>query len=183
MQPFFVTAANSLAFQAVEACLRGDPEYSLVLLLGPRGSGKSALVSWARAKAAAEPGAAPLWQDPLEAPPRAGYPEGARLVATLDTEAYFADELIARFRQAGGRIVSTVIEPELTEAVARELAAKLSLSIDDEALRLVVDRLRTPSIVNGALKRLQAEAALAGRGQIDSLFVIRTLGSFLFPSR
>lgn len=182
MEPFYVTAANALAFQAVEACLRGDAEYRLVLLLGPRGSGKSALVRWARAKAAGD-ARAPVWQDPLEAPPRAGYAEGVRLVATLDTEAYFADELLARFRQAGGRVVSTVIEPELTEAVARELAAELALEIDDDALRLVVDKLRTPSIVNGALKRLQAEAALAGRGQIDSLFVIRTLGSFLFPTR
>lgn len=185
MQPFFVTAANALAFQAVEACLRGDDAFRLVLLLGPRGSGKSALVRWAKAKAAAEADGrgAPAFEDPVAAPPRAGYPEGTRIVATLDPEAPFADELVARFRNAGGHVVSTVIEPELTEAVARDLAARLPLAIDDEAIALLVDKLRTPSVVAGALSRLKAEAALAGRERVDAVFVIRSLGPFLFPSR
>jgi chromosomal replication initiation ATPase DnaA len=178
---YLITPANALAFHAVEACAGGDPAYRRVLLIGPRGSGKSALLEWGRMRAA-ERGVAVEISDPLKRLPPEGYGD-AHVLASIDAAAPGADLLSAGFAAAGGTLVSVVVEAELSEAVAREAAQGMPIAIDEEALRLLADRLRTPALVRGALHRLQAEAALAGRTSIDALFAIRTLGSFLYPAR
>lgn len=178
---YLFTPANALAFHAVEACASGDPEYAQVLLSGPRGAGKSALLAWARLRAA-ERGVPVVVADPLREVPAGGF-GGARLLAAVDPGAPGAAAFTSAFVAAGGRLVSVVVEAELSEAVARDTAAAMGLAIDDEALRLLADRLRTPALVRGALKRLQAEAALAGRGSVDALFAIRVIGAFLYPTR
>jgi chromosomal replication initiation ATPase DnaA len=182
-QPFLVTPSNALAFRAVEACLRGDEEFRWVLLTGPRGAGKSALLRWAQTKAEGEALPAPRWEDPLRLSTLASIAEDTRLVATLQEDAPAYQATFEEFQRRGGRVFSMSLEIELTEAVARDTIAALGLDIDEEALRMLVDRLTVPSTVRGALQRLQAEAALAGRRRIDALFLIRSLGDYLFPSR
>lgn len=182
-EPYLVSPANTLAFRAVEACLRGDEEFRLLLLTGPRGAGKTALMRWAQAKHSGDARFPLLCEDPLRQPLPEAYPAAARIIATLDEETPGFSEIMTAFQSRGGRILSLSLELELTEAVARETIASLGLEIDDEALRMLVDRLTIPAKVRGALLRLQAEAALQGRRRIDALFLIRSLGDFLFPPR
>ncbi len=178
---FLVTPANTLAYQGVSACVAGDEYFRRILLCGPQGSGKSTLVRRAR-KIAAEAGQNDIcFEDPLVLPlPHGGYGD-KRLIAALDDEASDAGAIRQRFQQLGGRIVSVAMETEIVHAVARETAAALSLVVDPEALATLVERLQTPARVIGALQRLQAEAALRGKREIDTLFALRVLGDYLYP--
>jgi chromosomal replication initiation ATPase DnaA len=180
---FLVTSSNELAFHAVEACVQRDPLFRRVLLVGEAGSGKTTLVQWARQKSASLGGATPRWEDPLQLPLPASYPSDLRLVATLNSAMAGATAIRAAFQERGGQVFSLAIEPELTEAVAREMIRAAGMTLEQDALSMLVDKLGNPVLVRGALQRLRAEAALAGVGRIDCLFVIRTLGDFLYPLR
>lgn len=179
---FLVTPANNLAFRAVEACVKGDPQFRHVLLCGRLGSGKSALVRWAQARAHSGPEAIE-WQDPLHLPLPEKLTGVSRLVATLDDAYPEAGEVRAAFRIAGGHVISMVMETELVEALAREAALEGATPFDLELLSHLVERLKTPASVRGAIARLRAEAALAGVNQIDLLFALRVLGPFLYAPR
>ncbi len=174
---FLVSPANQLAYQAVEAFLRGDADFARVLLVGPRGSGKTSLANWV----ASMDRAAPVF-DPLQPARLDDLARSARIFATYSSAEDDVTEVIERFRAVGGRTCSLVIEAELTEAVARNMANDLGIQIDDETVRLIVERMASPVLVRGALHRLRAEAALHGRQTIDNLFALRVLGGFLYPT-
>lgn len=182
-QSFLVTPANDLAYHAVEACVQRDPQFRLVLVCGESGAGKSALIRWAREKAAGLGGTVPRWEDPLKLPLPGAYPADLRLVASLNDTSPDAGAVRAAFQARGGQVFSMVVEPELTEAVARNMIQEMGMTLEQDALSLLVTKLQNPGLVSGALKRLRAEAALAGLNRIDTLFVIRALGNYLYPAR
>lgn len=178
---FLVTQANTLALQSAEACVKGDGYFRLLLICGPSGTGKSTLLRRMQ-RLAADRGEAGLhWEDPLRTPVPAAYPKDMRLVATLNDGAPDAAALRRQFQECGGRVVSLVLEMELAHAVARETAATMSMVVHPEALDVLVERLHTPDRVRGALQRLEAEATLQGKREIDPLFALRALGEFLYP--
>lgn len=179
-QPFLVSAANTLALEVVEACVRGDAHFRRVLVTGPEGSGKSTLLAYAR-RLAGRHASEIHFSDPLVWPRDGGDFPSVRVLATLaDTAPSFRADL-DRFCRLGGRIVSLALDAETVLAMARHEAAGLRLTVHPDALQLLVQRLQTPSRVRGALQRLQAEAVIGGRHQIDVLFVIRVLGDYLYP--
>ena len=178
---FLVTQANTLAFQSAEACVKGDPHFRLLLICGPSGTGKSTLLRRLQRMADERSETGIRWEDPLCSPLPASYPDDIRLVATLNDEVPDAAELRRGFQDLGGRIVSLAMEMEVTVAVARETAAGISTAVHPEALNILVERLQTPDRVRGALLRLEAEAALQGKQEIDPLFALRALGEYLYP--
>ena len=181
--PFLVTPANQLVYHAVEACIRRDAHFRLVLICGESGAGKSALIRWARQKASELGGTVPRWEDPLALPIPEKYPGDLRLLASLNDRAPEAAAVRAAFQARGGQVFSMVVEPELTEAVARNMIQEMGMTLEQDALSLLVAKLQNPGLVSGALQRLRAEAALAGIQRIDTLFVIRALGNYLYPTR
>ena len=175
---FWVTPANSLAFEAAEASVRGDPHFARLLVSGPPGSGKSLLLKHAHALAEREGAEDIVWKDPLSESP-GSLPR--RIVATLSESQPFFRSWVQAFVEAGGRVVSLPPEPELALALARNVAAGMSVTVQPESLLLLAERLQTPGRVKGALQRLEAEAVLTSRVEIDQAFTLRSLGEFLFP--
>jgi chromosomal replication initiation ATPase DnaA len=175
---FFVTPANALACEALDAAIRGDAEFRLLLLIGPRGAGKSSLLRRAAERLAGVDGVS--LEDPLKRPLPSQYPDRLRVIATLDEADPDASALLRGFQERGGHVASLTVETELLVAVARATAAEMDLSIEPDALSLLVE-LNSAERIRGALRRLQAEAALSGVRTIDALFALRVLGDFIYP--
>jgi len=175
---FFITPANALACEAVDAAIRGDAEFRLLLISGPRGSGKSSLVRRAAEQLEGRFGVS--LEDPLKRPLPEAYPEALRVIATVDESDPEASALIRGFQARGGHVVSLSVETELLVAVARAAAAEMELSIEPDVLALLVE-LKSAERIRGALRRLQAEAALRGVRSIDALLALRVLGDFIYP--
>ncbi len=175
---FYFTPANALAVRAIEAAVRGDPEYRAVLVCGPRGAGKRRLLAYARSLAA-EAGVDVRIEPSVSLPVATTAP--VPTITAIDAEDPEAGAIVHAFRAGGGCVVSLTPEPEILAAVAREVAGGLSLAVDPETLELLVDRLKTVDRIRGALERLQAEAVLAGRDAVDVLFALRILNDYLYP--